>query len=265
MRRASHAARKKAEADSAKAQEGRTNDIEDSPDAGIEQQAESSKMGESRGDVGGGILPDSDEPFPASKDTEESDATFSLSEEDAFLRSSLLTFLQNECTELENDSNKAMVGAPANEEDLSANSFGESATRANTISTHDLLTSLRDQIATDLRAPLPRDLMSPQSSEHPQSSSQMLHNSARLQTEIILSKAADMLGRLEAAQQLLQDLGLGPESSNSRQLSQRGNQDGTLQLQGRVLQQRREFEIFMHVFGYTVSTILSFLEIARSL
>lgn len=50
--------------------EGETNGADDNAHARVKQQAESSRMGENRGVVGGGFLPGSDDPISTSNETD---------------------------------------------------------------------------------------------------------------------------------------------------------------------------------------------------
>lgn len=86
-----HAAYK--EANSAKVQRSQNNGADDSAHGEVEQQAESSTMGESSGALCGGFLHDSDDPFSILEDTEE---RFLHPGRDEFSRSNLFAFLQNQ-------------------------------------------------------------------------------------------------------------------------------------------------------------------------
>lgn len=108
--------------EAAKAQMSKTDSAEDSSHAGVEQQAESSAMGESRGVFSGGSFPVSDETFSISGETEECRGAFS----DGSRPDSDEPFpnLRNQRRKkLVSSSDELMVDPPANEGDLSMNSF----------------------------------------------------------------------------------------------------------------------------------------------
>lgn len=107
--------------EAAKAQTSKTDSVEDSSHAGVEQQAESSAMGESRGVFSGGSIPVSDEPFPTSGETEESTGAFSGGSRPDSDKPPP-TLRNQRRTKLVSGSDELMFDAPANEGDLSINS-----------------------------------------------------------------------------------------------------------------------------------------------
>ncbi|MCJ1270946.1 hypothetical protein MMC22_010845 [Lobaria immixta] len=97
--KARYASLKQAKAESPEAPEGKTNVADFSAHAGVEQLAESSTMGASRGVVGGNFLPESSNASSISKgfaETGRSGAPFLIEEEFEFLRSKLAPFSQSQ-------------------------------------------------------------------------------------------------------------------------------------------------------------------------
>lgn len=96
--KARYASLKQAKAESPEAPEGKTNVADFSVHAGVEQLAESSTMGASRGMIGGDFLPESSNSSSVSKgfaETGGSGAPFLIREEFEFLRSKLAPFSQS--------------------------------------------------------------------------------------------------------------------------------------------------------------------------
>lgn len=99
--------RRRREALKAKKLDAKTNGAGESAHAGVELQPESSRMGGSRGAVGGGFFPDSDDSCLTS---EETGGNFLPVDENSVLRS------DQRRMELVNDFNEPMTDAPTNEE-----------------------------------------------------------------------------------------------------------------------------------------------------
>lgn len=194
--------RKRVKAQQEKAEEGETNVTEGPTHAEVEQQAESSKMGETQGHFGGGIHSDSDDLFPS---TEEFVSDSNITAVDAHASGgdwSMSSF--PDFTPAPNDLPPFQAPGP-----FRANAFNETFELGN-----PAVTPVSNQAAADF-TPLPFDPMLPQFPVHPPSPPLIPIDPALLAIDAMYPSGFSTVGNVQGAGQFFGDKESSPKSSDS--------------------------------------------------